>query len=53
VVLYSERWEMFWLFTSSGGGPLDKNGEGHFELIIRRADSLDDVMPLLNSLTVK
>jgi len=53
VVLRSERWGMFWLFTSRGGGPLDINGEGHFELIIRGANNLDDVMPLLNTLTVK
>jgi|GEM_PF-3012609 len=53
VVLYSDRWEMFWLFTSRGGGPLDINGEGHFELITRGTKNLDDVMPLLNTLTVK
>jgi hypothetical protein len=52
VVLHDERWEMFILLTSRGGGPLDINSAGHFLLDIRYADSLDDVMPLLNTITV-
>jgi len=53
VVYHNERWEMFFLLTSRGDGPLDINSDGFFMMEIRRVNNLDDLMPLLNTLKVK
>ena len=53
AVLYTERWEMFILFTTRGGAPLDIDSPGYFMMEIRGTNNLDDVMPVLNTLTVK
>jgi len=53
AVLHTERWEMFILFTTRDGAPLDIDSPGYFMMEIRGTNNLDDVMPVLNTLTVK